>query len=166
MANDKEPEDAPPKRSSKLSLIIGLVLALAGAGGGFYAVQSGLLFGGDSQAESGEDGYDTSKMARMTNLPDVVFVPVEPIVISLSGQGGHLRFRAQLEVQSGYQSEVETLMPRVVDVLNNYLRALEVEDLANTSSLSRLRAQMLRRVQIVTGGGRVNDLLIMEFVLN
>ena len=30
----------------------------------------------------------------------------------------------------------------------------------------RLRGQMLRRVQLVVGDGRVNDLLIMEFVLN
>jgi len=32
--------------------------------------------------------------------------------------------------------------------------------------LLRLRSQMLRRVQVVTGEGRVRDLLIMEFVLN
>ena len=32
--------------------------------------------------------------------------------------------------------------------------------------LVRLRAQMLRRVQMVTGEGRVRDLLITEFVLN
>ena len=56
--------------------------------------------------------------------------------------------------------------PRVVDVLNSYLRALEPSDLEANSILVRLRAQMLRRIQIVTGAGRVNDLLIMEFVLN
>ena len=33
------------------------------------------------------------------------------------------------------------------------------------AALTRLRAQMLRRVQIVTGPDNVNDLLIMEFVL-
>ncbi len=57
-------------------------------------------------------------------------------------------------------------MPRVIDVLNSYLRALETSDLADSTALVRLRAQMLRRVQIVTGGDRVHDLLIMEFVLN
>jgi flagellar FliL protein len=30
----------------------------------------------------------------------------------------------------------------------------------------RLRGQMLRRVQAVVGEGRVNDLLVMEFVLD
>ena len=49
---------------------------------------------------------------------------------------------------------------------DGYLRALQTSDVENPSALARLRAQMLRRVQIVTGQGRVNDLLIMEFVIN
>ena len=36
-------EGAAPAKPSKLPLIIGVVLALAGAGGGFFAVSSGLL---------------------------------------------------------------------------------------------------------------------------
>ena len=56
-------------------------------------------------------------------------------------------------------------MPRVLDVLNTYLRAVEVRDLEEPSSLVKLRAQMLRRVQVVTGEGKVRDLLITEFVL-
>ena len=95
------------------------------------------------------------------------FVPVDPMVISLgSSAARHLRFQAQLEVGAPHEAEVTKLMPRVVDVLNSYLRALEPEDLEASSALIRLRAQMLRRVQIVTGGDRVRDLLIMEFVLN
>jgi flagellar FliL protein len=100
-------------------------------------------------------------------MPDVTFVPVEPLIVSLSDRGsGTLRFRAQLEVRSQYKTEVERLLPRVVDVLNSYLRAVAIEDIRNSAALVRLRAQMLRRVQIVTGGDRVSDLLIMEFILN
>ena len=58
------------------------------------------------------------------------------------------------------------LTPRVMDVLNSYLRAVEVSDLEDPSALIGLRAQMLRRIQLVTGDGRVRDLLIMEFVLS
>ena len=57
-------------------------------------------------------------------------------------------------------------MPRIVDVMNGYLRALDAAELENPAALVRLRAQMLRRIQIVTGEGRVRDLLITEFVLN
>ena len=51
-------------------------------------------------------------------------------------------------------------------MLNGYLRAVEVADLEDRTALVRLRAQMLRRVQIVTGEGRVRDLLVTEFVIN
>jgi flagellar FliL protein len=164
MAEPEETEEETPKKKSKMPMILGLVLALAGGGGGFYAVSSGLILGGDSHAM--EEMAVEEEM--ITDMPDVAFIPVDPLVISL-GEGSnssHLRFRAQLEVGSTHQHEVERLMPRVVDVLNNYLRALDVKDLEDRSILVRLRAQMLRRIQIVTGGGRVKDLLIMEFVLN
>lgn len=162
MAETEEQGEESPKKKSKLPLIIGFVLALAGGGGGFFAVYSGMILGGESHAE-----HDAGEPLMVKDMPDVAFVPVEPLVISINGeQGRHLRFRAQLEVRSAHQAEVETLMPRVVDVLNSYLRAVSIEDLKNSSALVRLRAQMLRRVQVVTGGDRVNDLLIMEFVLN
>jgi len=57
-------------------------------------------------------------------------------------------------------------MPRILDVLNSYLRAVAITDLEDPTAMARLRAQMLRRVQIVTGEGRVRDLLVTEFVLN
>ena len=162
MAETEDQGEEPPKKKSKFPLIIGLVLALVGGGGGFFAVYSGMILGGESHAEKHED-----EPVMVKDMPDVAFVPVEPLVISIDGeQGRHLRFRAQLEVRSAHKTEVETLMPRVVDVLNSYLRAVSIDDLKNSSALVRLRAQMLRRVQVVTGGDRVNDLLIMEFVLN
>ena len=101
-------------------------------------------------------------------LPDVVFVPIEPIVVSLTngGSSNYLRFRAQLEVPREYAKDVEHILPRIVDVLNGYLRALEPGDIEAPDALVRLRAQMLRRVQIVTGKTRIRDLLVMEYVLN
>ena len=163
MAETENTEEDTPKKASKLPFIIGLVLALLGGGGGFYAVYSGLILAPEPSGQAaGEDAPD-----KVKGMPDVAFVPVDPMVISLgSGGASHLRFQAQLEVGSAYEAEVGKLMPRVVDVLNSYLRALEPEDLEAGSALIRLRAQMLRRVQIVTGGDRVKDLLIMEFVLN
>ena len=98
---------------------------------------------------------------------DIAFVEIDPMVISIGATAERrlLRFRAQLEVPKDYQEDVTKVLPRVVDVLNSYLRALEISDLENQAALTRLRAQMLRRIQIVTGEGRVNDFLIMEFVL-
>lgn len=174
-----------PAKSGKSSLIIALILALAGGAGGFYAMTSGLIpFGkkapasdmanGSLDSKDGSAGSENtgSKMDGIgdntATLDDIAFVEVDPITISLNaGQSlTHLRFRAELEVNANYEAEVSKVLPRVTDVLNGYLRALELEDLTGPLALVRLRAQMLRRVQIVAGKGRVRDLLIMEFVLN
>ncbi|MCZ4352887.1 flagellar basal body-associated FliL family protein [Roseovarius aestuarii] len=167
MADADAIEGEAPKKSSKLPMIIGLTLALAGGGGGFYAAYSGLIPGFGARAVE-EESLVAETHGTPGEMPEVAYVPIEPMVISVGNgaTGKHLRFRAQLEVSPVYQREVERLMPRVVDVLNTYLRALELADLADSTALVRLRSQMLRRIQIVTGGERVNDLLIMEFVLN
>ncbi len=165
MADSENAEEAPEKKRSKLPLILGLALALAGGGGSFFAVYSGILPGTSEHASS--DGK-TDRAANPMEVPDVAFVPVDPLVIGLgrASSARHLRFRAQLEVPSDERSQVEALLPRVVDVMNTYLRAVEISDLEDPSALVRLRSQLLRRVQVVTGQERVNDLLIMEFVVS
>ncbi|MFN6976884.1 MAG: flagellar basal body-associated protein FliL [Gemmobacter sp.] len=146
-------EPAPARRRSLLPLVIGVVLAVAAGAGGYFAVASGLIL------KAGPP-----RIAAMQGA----FVPVPPLVISLGpgARSRHLRFAAQLEVAPGAAGEVTRLMPRVLDVLNGYLRAIEPADFDDPAAFPRIRAQMLRRVQVVTGEGRVNDLLVTEFVLN
>jgi flagellar FliL protein len=156
-------DDAPEKpRRGKGGLIIGLVGALVLGGAGFYATWAGLIDPG-ALTKHEEAGHGEPEEGG-----EVAFVPMEPIMISLppTASARHLRFTGQLEVEPGTDEAVTEVMPRILDVLNTYLRAVEVRDLEQPASLARLRAQMLRRVQLVTGEGRVRDLLITEFVLN
>lgn len=154
------PEAAPKTKRSKLPLILGLVGALALGGGGFFATFTGMVSLG-----GGDDG---AADAPVGPLPDIAFVPVTPVLVSLGpgARADHLRFTAQLEVAAPHAAEVTLLLPRILDVLNGYLRAIEVTELEDPSALVRIRAQMLRRIQVVTGEGRVRDLLVTEFVLN
>lgn len=162
MATAEAEGEEAPKKKSKLPLIIGLVLMLALGGGAFYAVYSGLIL-----APPAPEPTHAPEEPVPDALPDIAYVPLDPMVISLSGgSSAHLRFTAQLEVAAAYQKDVEHLKPRVMDVLNGYLRAIDMKDLEDPAALIRLRAQMLRRVQIVTGEGRVRDLLVIEFVMN
>jgi len=172
---DADPEEKPARKGKK-SLALALILALIGAAGGFYAFTSGLIpigsHGGGHEAESSDHtdthgGPDTHDEVPAP-LADIAFVEVDPITISLNANQSaqHLRFRAQLEVNADYERDVMVILPRVTDVMNSYLRALELDDLTGPLALTRLRAQMLRRVQVVAGKGRVRDLLVMEFVLN
>lgn len=176
---------APPgetsKRSMKMPLLIGLALAFAGAAGGYFGMTSGLvpLPGGHGKADArqGEDSHHQSAPAgehgdhgqpELSYADDVAFVEIEPLLISLGGADHPrlLRFRAQLEVPEDDAHSVAKVMPRIIDVLNGYLRALELRDFEQPMSLQKLRGQMLRRIQIVVGPEKVRDLLIMEFVLN
>lgn len=149
-----------PKKKGKLGLIIGLVLALLGGGVGFFAVYTGMILATDAQDEA-----EMSEEEATEPSPAITFVPLEPLIINV-GRGGarQLRFRAELEVVPERDADVALLMPRILDVLNGYLRAVDVQELENPASLIMLRAQMLRRIQIVTGDGHVRDLLITEFV--
>jgi flagellar FliL protein len=158
-AKQDSPEVTPKK--SKLSLILGIVMAIAGACGGFFLVRSDALSLGNKSKKA-------SHSAESIALDDVAFVEVEPITVSLMGEREtvHLRFRAQLEVDSDDKRAVTKILPRISDVLNGYLRALELKDFRDPLALMKLRSQILRRVQVVTGPDQVRDLLIMEFVLN
>lgn len=161
MAEAALPQDAAPKKRSKLPLIIGGVLFLAGGGGGFFAVYSGLVFGSSAEGEHVAETSDPG-------LADIAFVEIEPLVVSIGDTAAarHLKFASSLEVNHATEEEVRALLPRILDVLNGYLRAVDPNDLEDPSALVRLRAQLLRRIQLVTGDGRVRDLLVTEFVLN
>jgi flagellar FliL protein len=163
MSEESDTPEGAPAKGSKMPLIIGIVLALLGSGGGFFAAQSGMLNGAENLEEEGAHADSHAPAPKIAT-----FVALDPLVISLPRSGGrdHLRFSAQLEVAPEYADEVAAIKPRIVDVLNGYLRAVELADLEDPAALARLRGQMLRRVQIVTGEGRVFDLLIMEFVLS
>ena len=170
MAETEETAEKPPNKKSRLPLLIGLVLALAGGGGGFLAVYSGLILGAKgAHSDTGHTEHNESwEHAENMDMPDVAFVPLDPMLISLPPGGGprHLRFTAQLEVPSNAEPAVQKLLPRVVDVFNSYLRAVEVADLEEPTALLKYRSHLLRRAQLVLGDERVNNLLVMEFVVN
>ena len=157
MADTEEPQDAAPKKSKK-PLIIGLILALILGGAGFYATFSGLILGAKPQASA----------PSASPLPDIAFVPIDPLIITLGSADSrrNLRFTSQIEVSGPYASDVQLLLPRILDVMNGYLRAIDPAQLDDPAMLLRIRAQLLRRIQMVTGDGRVRDLLVTEFVLN
>ena len=177
MAEEPRAERVP--KTSRKGLLIGVGLAAVFGAGAFYAVFSGLILalsdveegavvtGGDAAMDGGE--HDTlSGLTVPASVSDVAFLPVEPIVVSLAGpeKNRHLRFRAELEVPTPYRGDVEHLMPRVIDVMNAYLRAVDPQTLSSPGALILLRSQILRRIGLVVGTERVNDVLVMEFVLS
>ncbi len=157
MADETEVETEGPKKGGKLGLLIGLVLALLCGGGGFFAVYSGMVLAPGETTVAAKEPSEP--------LAPVAFVPIEPLTISVGENANRqLRFRAQLEVDPAKEQDVASVMPRILDILNGYLRAVSLEELQDPTALIRLRGQMLRRIQLVTNKGSVRDLLITEFV--
>lgn len=163
-------------KKSIMPLLMGGVLALVLGGGGFYATYSGMIsLPGSKAADTTAHDDPTSEAHGDVTLPmpegfdaPVAFVKLSPIMVSLSRSANneYLRFEGNLEVDPEYVDEVTYLMPRIMDVINSYLRAVELTDLRDPSALIRLRIQMLRRIQIVTGQGRVRDLLVTTFLIS
>jgi flagellar FliL protein len=162
---DAETDGKKKKKGGLLvPLLVGVVLAVLAGGGGYWAVTSGPL-----APEVEERSEDTTEPEAAEMAPtDSVFVSLDPVVITLGPEiaGRHLMFTAYLEVPPNHEEEVTRLIPRVLDVLNGYLRVIELSELSDPTSLAVLRAQMLRRIQTVTGPGRVDDLLVTQFVVN
>ena len=154
-----------PKGKSSRALIISILMALIAAVAGFVATYQNLIPFPQVNTPGVSVDHGT---AHIEPLVDVVFVELPPLLVPMGNllSNRYLRFRAELEVTPEYHDEVVTLIPRIVDVLNGYLRALDREDLEKPAALILLRSNMLRRIQTVVGEGRVSSILIMEFVVN
>lgn len=170
-ATTTDPQDG--KKPGKKPLIISVVLMVVGGAGGYFATSSGLIsVSGKASTTQSEDGLSQKNRTDMVEavepLPDIAYVALEPVVVTMihTEQVFNLRFRAQLEVNAMYKEDVAKITPRIIDVLNSYLRALEIDDFRNGSALTKVRAQLLRRFQAVAGQGRIRDVLVMDFTLN
>lgn len=150
-------DNAAPKKRSKIPLLAGLAGAILMGGGSFYAVYSGMVL--TSQPKP--------PLAAELDM-DFAYIPLENITISLVSENTvrMLRFSGQIEVAAQSESAMARMQPRFLDLVNTYLRAIDPKDLSEPAALIRLRAQILRRLQVIAGEGHVRDFLITEFILN
>ncbi|MEM7212141.1 MAG: flagellar basal body-associated FliL family protein [Pseudomonadota bacterium] len=167
-------EEDPPKKSK--GMLFGLIGAVLLGGATFFVIFSGIVpipFGAapepvvDDKLRSEANGTEEHSSADYSDFA-VAYVPIREMIISLgpNSQAKHLKLLMTIEVDSEAEQQVAALAPRIRDVLNTFLRAVDERDFEVPRAMSRLRGQMLRRVQLVTPPGAVKDLLIQDFVLN
>ncbi|MEM1343266.1 MAG: flagellar basal body-associated FliL family protein [Pseudomonadota bacterium] len=167
-----------PKPKSKL-LPLAAVLALVLGGGAFYAVYAGIVvlpFGAPPEpteaaaAPAGPEPLAPDRTVASKDRPGQApaFIALDPLIVSLGPATAirRLKLTVAIEVDAAAQAEVQARLPRVIDVLNTFLRAVDETQLTNPREMGRLRAQILRRVQLVSPPGAVRDVLVQEFVLN
>jgi len=150
-------EGEAPKGGKKKLIIIGaVVLALAG-GGGFVFLKK----------KSG-DGHGE---AVVEVKKPVVFLDVREMMVNLASEPGQDRTRfAKIKVaielkDAKVEGEVKPLMPRIEDTFQVYLRELRASDLSGSAGISRLREELLRRVNVAIHPARAEAVLFKDVVI-
>lgn len=159
----------------KLVLFVGsglLALALIVGGAQYFGVFSsdgGSSAHGGGGSHGGGHGSSESSSPGQSGPGGVVFYDMPEMLVSLntgSGDSNYLKLRVTLELANGKGAErLEKVMPRIVDKFQVYLRELRLEDLEGSAGLTRLKEELLVRVNAAADPVRVKDVLFKEMLV-
>jgi len=155
-------EDGGKKKLSGKVIVLFIALpalvVIGGIVGGLFAF--GILGGGD------EEGADT---AMVEEAEPPVFYDMPEFLVNISTDSGptrYLKMRVSLEIpNTDILSEIELLMPRVVDGFQVYLRELRPEDLEGSAAIVRMKEELLRRLNLAVEPHEVRDVLFKEVIV-
>jgi flagellar FliL protein len=98
-----------------------------------------------------------------------VFYDLPEILVTLNSSGrktNYLKLKVALELDGSQGVErLDTVMPRIIDTFQVYLRELRVEDLDGSAGLLRLKEELLVRVNAAVRPVRVSDVLFKEMLV-
>lgn len=180
--------EAPKKKKLPLLfIIIPAALVVLGGGGGaaFF-----LLKPKPAEAAQGEDGHAAAPkkaekggghgggkegeadpaLGKISAGPDgVTFYTLPDMVVNIQSADGRptfLKLRLTLETKdAALASHLQSEMPRMQDMFQGFLRELRPEDLAGSAGTYQLRAEILRRVNLIAAPGKVDAVLIEEMLV-
>ncbi len=97
------------------------------------------------------------------------FLAIPSMIVNLNTEDGtprFLRLTVQLELEDpGESSQVEAVLPRVIDQFQTYLRELRVRDLRGSAGIYRLQMELLWRVNKAVDPVKVKDVLFQEILI-
>lgn len=192
---DGEGEAAPAKKKLPLLFIIIPValLVLGGGGAGAFFMLSpkpAAAEGGDGHEAPKDDGHGAKKkddkggghggkgggeadpaLGKITEGPDgVTFYTLPDMVVNIQtadGRPAYLKLRLTLELKDAHLADqLMAEMPRLQDMFQGFLRELRTEDLAGSAGNFQLRAEILRRVNLILAPGKAEAVLIEEMLVN
>lgn len=168
-------------RRKMLLIILPLLLVIGGIAGAYFtgvldpvmnmATGGGGDHGGDAHGgDGGDDGHGGGGDGHGGGaLGGTVFYDLPEMVVDLNtgGRKSHfLKVRVSLELASQEDvAHVESVMPRVIDNFQVFLRELRVEDLQGAAGIYRVREELLRRVGNAVRPARVNAVLFKEMLV-
>lgn len=148
----------PKKKLSGKKLVLFIILPLVLLiGGGAAAYFFFFAKGGEEAAEEAPPQTPS------------VFLDLPDILVNLNADGRQSRFlKVSVSIEVGSPEDlkaVETVMPRVVDQFQVYLRELRLDDLRGSAGVYRLRQEMLARVTAAAAPTPVRDVLFREILV-
>jgi flagellar FliL protein len=100
---------------------------------------------------------------------ETVFYDVPEMLVNFNTPGrkrNFLKLRISLELANAADiNRVETVLPRIIDNFQVYLRELRFEDLQGAAGMYRLREELLGRVNAAVRPARVRDVLFKEMIV-
>lgn len=118
----------------------------------------------------GASGDAAAAPGTISQGPDgVTFYTLPDMVVNIQSPDGRptfLKLKLTLEMQDAsvaYALQGEA--PRMQDMFQGFLRELRPEDLAGSAGSYQLRAEILRRVNLIAAPGKVDAVLIEEMLV-
>ncbi len=149
--------------SGKRIVLIAAPVLLLLIGGGTAAT---LFLGGESQKPQ---AVDPIAAAAASGDTQIVYVDLPDLLVNLKSSdrnSSFLKLSIALEVKGQAQADaVKTMMPRVTDSFQVYLRELRIDDLSGSAGMFRLKEELLRRVNTTIAPLRINDVLFKEMLV-
>lgn len=188
-------EEGEGKKGGKKKLLLILVPLILLIGGGAGAYFMGLLDPLLGKAETGEGEHGEAAEGEHGEAKEGgheapaegghgeaaegghgeggsgAFIEIPTMIINLASEDEeetprYLRLTVQLEMADPSQrAKVESVIPRVVDQFQTYLRELRVRDLRGSAGIYRLQMELLWRVNQAAAPVEIKDVLFQEILI-
>ncbi|HCX13884.1 MAG TPA: flagellar basal body protein FliL [Rhodospirillaceae bacterium] len=180
---DEEIEYGGGDGSRQRTLLMVVLPIVVVVGGGAVAYFTGMtdplismVSGGDAEEQSVES--DLADIAVEQDVKPVVnpggtamslFYDLPEMLVNINTAGrakNFLKIRVSLELANEADiNQVDTVLPRIIDNFQVYLRELRLEDLQGAAGMYRLREELLNRVNAAVRPAQVKDVLFKEMVV-
>lgn len=130
--------------------------------------------GDEKKKDDGHGGGGDAEGAAATGViaegPDgVTFYTLPPMLVNIQSADGRptfLKLRLTLEMSDSEAAyKLQSEYPRLNDMFQGFLRELRPEDLSGSAGTHQLRAEILRRVNLVAAPAKADAVLIEEMLI-
>jgi len=127
--------------------------------------------GGGGHGGGGEaEGEADPALGKIAEGPDgVTFFTLPDMVVNIQSADGRptfLKLKLTLETHDAeVATHLQEEMPRLQDMFTGFLREMRPEDLSGSAGTYQLRAEILRRVNLIAAPGKVDAVLIEEMLV-